>query len=157
MGKPQTFGAYQKRSRQPRLDNFLDRQIYSLTIKLKKRKRKKEKKYTFWFNFYHIAKVSELLFVHDQKKIYGTEFLICTTQVSPHWSSQKIKMNVSGPNAPTHPPHPLSYRQRSLTSSRGRSELRRHWLTSKPSLISIHYHCSRLYTSAYLIPQGLHP
>ena len=27
------------------------------------------------------SKVSELLFVHDQKKIYGTEFLICTTQV----------------------------------------------------------------------------
>ena len=53
MGKPQTFGAYQKRSRQPRLDNFLDRQIYSLTIKFlfssspppqkKKKKKKKEK------------------------------------------------------------------------------------------------------------------
>lgn len=27
------------------------------------------------------AEVSEILFVHDQKKIYGTEFLVCTTQV----------------------------------------------------------------------------
>ena len=38
------------------------------------------------------SKVSELLFVHDQKKIYGTEFLICTTQVPGIlWTKTKDK------------------------------------------------------------------